>query len=384
MIQTYKNFLVDLQGFPLFVVLLFGAIYLIRMLYLFLFTGRILFRKKQKNVNESSGPLSIFLTIRNDEENLKANLPGILTIDGIEYEVIVVDDYSQDNSYLVLGSLRKEFAKLKISTLNEDTRFSIKLAQNIAIKAAKNEWVLNIPVSLNHNGAEWLSGFSNALKEDKTVVLGYSGIESFPNFFNHLYRVENYFNFMKSVGFTLNNLPLVYSEENVAFRKNEYFRMGGYGQRIIEPFANLELLINSFIRRNSTSILFSKQNSIQKKSKISRSDYFDLLKKNIRIEKHLSLTKRISLFVEELTRLLFLPLLFFVIILLPDVWIIFATLIGIKITAHLFIIKITQKRLNERKIFISSLVYDVLMPYFKLVYRWFFNHRSRKNKWSKI
>jgi hypothetical protein len=60
-------------------------------------------------------------------------------------------------------------------------------------------------------------------------------------------------------------------------------------------------------------------------------------------------------------------------------------LVGIKFIAHLFIIKITQNRLNERKIFISSLVYDLLIPYFKYFYRWYFNYRSRKNKWrSKV
>jgi len=38
--------------------------------------------------------------------------------------------------------------------------------------------------------------------------------------------------------------------------------------------------------------------------------------------------------------------------------------------------------LNERKIFISSLLYDLVVPYFKLFYRWYFNNRREKQKWK--
>jgi len=45
-------------------------------------------------------------------------------------------------------------------------------------------------------------------------------------------------------------------------------------------------------------------------------------------------------------------------------------------------VKYALNRLNERKIFIPSLVYDLIVPYFKLFYRWYFNNRSQKQKWK--
>ncbi len=385
MIQTYKDIITGLHGFSLIVSVLFVVIYLVRMLYLFLFTGRILFRKPIKTDNHPALPLSLILTIRNDEYNLRKYLPGLLEIDGVDYEVIVVDDFSQDNSYLVLGSLRKEHKRLKISTLNEETRFSAKLAQNIAIKAASHDWVLTVPVVFNHKGKDWLSGIIKELTSDKTLVLSYSGIEVSSGLFNHLYRLENYFSFLKSTGLILNNLPVVYSDENVAFRKEEYFNQGGYRTKLKEPYANLELLMNLFIRKKTSSVLFTGDNSIKKIIEVTGDDYLDLIKKSFRIEKHISDKKKIFLFVEELTRLLFIPISLTVIILLPDIWIIFTLLLGIQFLAHLFIIKTTQNRLNERKIFISSLIYELFAPYFKFIYRWFFYYRSRKNRWrSKV
>lgn len=385
MIQTYQEILSGLSLFEIMFLIAFVFVFFIRFLYLVLFTARVLFQANLKSATEVRNPVSLILTARNEENCLRKNLPSILSLNNPDYEVVVVDDFSQDNSFIVLGTLKKEFKRLKISTLNEETRYSMKLAQNIAIKAAVNDWVLAIPVTLEKIGAEWLSATEKELTENKTVVVSYSGIEPANQFYNTLYRIENFWAHVKSTGFILNGLPFVYSDENVAFRKKEYFRIGGYGQKIKEPFANLELLINSFIRKKTTTVLFSAETSIRKSAAIQWSDYLDLLKKSFRIEEHLSISKRIILAFEEGTRMLFLPLSIYVIILLPELWILITSLLFIKLSSHLFIIKIMQKHLNEAKIFISSLLYDSFIVYFKFFYRWYFNRKNRKNKWrSKI
>ncbi len=381
MIEKYQELFNGLTGFELVLLAVFGVLFLLRLLYLFLFTGRIIFIKKIKIVNTEKKPLSLILTIRNEEENLKKNLPKILSLDSVNFEMIVVDDFSHDNSYLVLGLLKERYKRIIISSLNQETRYSMKMAQNIAIKAANNEWILNIPVSMSEVVAGWLDEISQVEDNEKNVVIGYSTVAGSKGFFNCLFRIENYFLHLKSTGYILNRMTFVYSEENVAFRKEKYFGRGGYGQKVTEVYANLELVINSFIRKKTTSILFNKESSIQKTEVVKRADYFELLKKSIRIEKHLSVSKRFILALDELGKLLFLPITVFVIVLLPEFWIIFASLLGFMFLANLFIIKITQNRLNEHKIFIPSLVYELIMPYFKLFYRWHFNKRSKKNRW---
>ena len=382
MIQNYQDIFNDLNLFELILITVFGVLFLLRLMYLFLFTGRVLFRKKTKNTDDEKIPLSLIQIIRNEEEHLKKNLPKILSLESVNFEMVVVDDYSQDNSYLVLGLLKDRYKRLTISSLNQETKFSVKLAQNIAIKATKNRWILTVPVSLAEVTAKWLDNISQAATSKKNVVIGYSTVARTKGFYNRLIRIEKYFAHLKSTGYILNGIPFVYSDENVAFKKEKYFEIGGYGQKITDHYANLELIINSFIRKKATTILFNKESSVRKSETIKRADYFELLKKNIRIESHLSVLKRVILFFDTLVKLLFLPTAIFVIVLLPELWIVFVSLLGFIFTSYLFIIKITQNRLNERKIFIPSLVYDLLMPYYKLFYRWYFNRRSRKNRWK--
>jgi len=353
MIETIQNIFNGLTYFDWILLAIFIVIFFIRFVYLFLFTGRILFRKKIKIDDCVALPFSLILTVRNQEGNLKNNLPKILSNELVDFEVVVVDDYSQDDSFLVLGLLKERYKRLKISMLNQETRFSTKLAQNIALKAAQFDWVLTTPITMIDINSRWLSTISKEFVDEKNVVLAYSNVENSKGFFNHLFRIENYCQYQKSVGFILNRIPFVYSDENVAFQKHIYFEMGGYGKKITEPFANLELLINSFIRKKSTTILFNKESSIRKKETINRGDYFELLKKNIRIEKHLSFSKRIVLAFEEFTRLGFLPIAIVVIILLPGFLPVVAGLLGAKFLAYIVIIKISQNRLNERKIFVT-------------------------------
>jgi glycosyltransferase involved in cell wall biosynthesis len=380
MIQTLYNSLADLHAFNLVVALIFTVLFIIRMLYLFLFTGRILFQKKIKQVTPA--PLSLIYTVRNEETRLKNNLVPVLSINDADFEVIVVDDFSQDNSFQVLGMLRGRSDKLKVSTLHQETRFSTKMAQNLALKAAGYDWILTVPISFENATSEWISGISNALDNNKTVVISYCSAQNSGGFINRIYRIESYLSFTKSVGYILNNYPFVYSEENVAFQKKKYFEIGGHGLKITEPYANLELLINYFIRKKATTILFQSETAIKKTENLIWNDYLDILKKSLRIEKHLSVKKKAALAFDEFTKLLFPPSIAAVLILLFDLWPIIAVLLLIMFIARLFIIKITQNRLKERKIFISSLIYDLIIPYIKLFYRWYFNSHRQKQKWK--
>jgi glycosyltransferase involved in cell wall biosynthesis len=380
MIQTLYNSLTDIHGYELAVAACFAIIFIIRFIYLFLFTGRILFQKKTKN--SVATPLSLIYTVRNEEVRLKNNLAPVLSIGDAEFEVIVVDDFSQDNSFQVLGMLKGRSDRLKVSTLHQETRFSTKMAQNLALKAAKYNWVMAVPISFENASSEWILGISNALNNNDTVVLSYCSAQNSGEFINRMYRIENFLSFTKSVGYILNNVPFVYSEENVAFQKKNYFEIGGHGHKISEPYANLELLINFFIRKKSTSILFGSETAIKKTEDLIWNDYLDILKKSLRIEKHLSASKKTVLILDESTKLVFFPLTIVTFVVLLELWPILAGLLFIMFTARLFIIKIALNRLKESKIFISSLLYDLIIPYFKLFYRWYFNNSRQKQKWK--
>ena len=383
--HTVLDNLWQLNAFEWVLLGAFLLVYLARIYYLLFFVLRVFLKPRHAAVaNEvSAQPLSVLLTVRNEEENLQRLLPRLLSINSVNYEVVVVDDYSLDNTYSVLGNYKTKYNNLRISALNEETRFSVKMAQNIALKAAKNDWVLLCPVQGQEPSNDWLRGFSfNTTVRNRNLLLGYTGLTEKPGFYNRLCRLEMFMQQIKSAGFIQNGIPLVYFEDNVAFKKQCYFDLGGFGVQTKEVYANLELIINRFIRKKQTAVLFNEQIRLTKEQDTNRDDYHNLLRRCLKIESYLPAWKRIALAVESFTSLIYLPLLIAALVCFFSFWPIVAALAVLKIVLYLIIMKIAQNRLNERKIFIPSLVYGLIMPYFKMVYRWHFKRQCRNYKWK--
>ena len=68
-------------------------------------------------------PISVIISARNEAVNLKENLPFILQQIYPDFEVVVVNDCSYDESDLVLEDLQREYPKLRVVTITEHVRF---------------------------------------------------------------------------------------------------------------------------------------------------------------------------------------------------------------------------------------------------------------------
>lgn len=380
MFESFFNALNQLYPFEWVLPGIWFVSFLLKTGFLIFFYGRTIFKKEK--APENSASVSFILTFRNEEQNLRNNLPAILTSKTSNFEVVAVDDFSQDNSLAELGVLKQKYKNLRISALNQETRFSEKMAQNIALKAAKHEWVMVIPPSISGISPQWPAHISSRLNNGSEVVLYYSTLESQDGLFNLLYRAECFFQQLKSFGYILNGLPFLYFEENVAFRKENYFRKGGFGKKVKEPYANMELVINSFIKKNSADIYFSSDTTLRKKIPVNLSNFLELVKKEARIRKHLPFLPRFFLAFEQMISLFFFPYTVVLLLIFMELWVIFIVLIIVYIGSFSFIIKISLNRLNERNLFLPSLLVGLLMPYFKTLCQIYWNFCYRKQKWK--
>ncbi len=125
------------------VFLIFSSVAAIQLFY-YLFFYLAVHQYKPGLLKPSKQPVSIIICARNEAENLANFLPSVLEQDYPDFEVIVVNDCSEDNSYDILGKFMMKYPNLRISTVNKDPKFTHnkKFAQFIGIKAAKNELLL--------------------------------------------------------------------------------------------------------------------------------------------------------------------------------------------------------------------------------------------------
>ena len=86
--------------------------FLIQCFYLFYFSARVAFIKENESVEKKG--ITVIICARNENENLKKNLPLVLNQKYDDFEVIVVNDRSWDNSIEILNNFKAKYSHLKI------------------------------------------------------------------------------------------------------------------------------------------------------------------------------------------------------------------------------------------------------------------------------
>ncbi len=84
------------------VFVIFSAAFLILLFYYLFVFRRFAFHKKSSNLFTGEQPVTIVIAAKNEENNLQKNLPYILAQDYSEFEVIVVNDFSTDDTESIL------------------------------------------------------------------------------------------------------------------------------------------------------------------------------------------------------------------------------------------------------------------------------------------
>ena len=358
-----------------------AGIWFLRLLYDILFLGRVAFHKVAP-AGSASYPVTVFMVVRNEEENLRNLLPDWLQMGYPSYEVLVVDDFSEDNSPAILGFMRRQYSRLKVTSLNQETRFSEKLARNLALKAASHDVVVNISPSAGVPDFHWLPGISAALSRGREVIVGYINLVPQKGRLHRMYRIESFFRQVESMAFSINRLPFVTTEENVVFLKKEYFRVGGLAGKIREEYLNLEMVINSIMKPGKVAVLPAANLTLRKKMDVDSDVLRDLYHRSFRLRAHLRPVIRFFLGISEWSSLWLIPGFLVLFILYPGLWIIWGSLLIVKSLIYLFIIKRLQNRLQEQKIFVPSLLYGIIAPYYRAGVKWRFNNSRKRRKWG--
>lgn len=89
-------------------------------------------------------PVSIIIYAKNDSENLKKHLPALLTQDYPEYQVVVINDGSSDDTDDTLKFFQNEYKHLYHTYVPSAARYLSrrKLAFTLGVKAAKYDILL--------------------------------------------------------------------------------------------------------------------------------------------------------------------------------------------------------------------------------------------------
>ena len=231
----------------------------IHLFYILFFHLRVSLHRNN-NFSQASTKVSIIICARNERRNLALYLESFLKQDYENFEVIVVNDRSWDNSLIVLNELAKNYKKLKIVDIpdNETDHFGKKFALTLGIKAAQFEHILLTDADCKPSSDLWLAKMVNEFNQNIDIVLGASTYEKKKGLLNKLIRFDTAQIAVNYLGFAKANLPYMGVGRNLGYKKKNYESASGFKSHYHVASGDDDLLINQIANKNNTNILLDK------------------------------------------------------------------------------------------------------------------------------
>lgn len=179
--------------------------------------------------NQSQG-VSVIVCARNEEENLRELIPAIMEQHYSDFQLIVVNDSSWDETADILKALNLEYPEMHVIHIDEDKQLmqGKKFALTLGIKAAKHEVVLLTDADCRPRSSNWIQEMTSGLGEKKEIALGFSGYKKYPGYLNRLIRFDAFTIALNYLGLAKVGLPYMGVGRNLAYTKTAFFRIGGF------------------------------------------------------------------------------------------------------------------------------------------------------------
>ena len=232
--------------------------------------------KQTYSTKFSKYPVSIIICARNEATNLKSNLPYILDQDFPEFEVIVVDDDSDDGTEMVLLELSAKSSNLRIVKISDKRpeQLGKKFALAKGIESARFELLLLTDADCRPNSRQWLSLMQNEITDNIDIVLAYGPYFKYNGFLNKFIRFETVYTAIQYFSFALIGLPYMGVGRNLIYKKKLYTKFGGFSKHEHIASGDDDLFINSVSSKNNVKININPNAFVYSEPKRKWKDYY--------------------------------------------------------------------------------------------------------------
>ncbi|MBN2486692.1 MAG: glycosyltransferase [Bacteroidales bacterium] len=359
----------------------FCVFFVVQMVYYLRVYLPVLFYKDTQP-NEKPLPLSVIICARNEAENLQKNLKYVLEQNHPDYEVIVVNDSSTDESDNVLGGYLREYKHLKTTSLPAGHKFTHgkKLALTVGIKAAKNEYLVFTDADCRPVSENWLTeiqtGFIN-----HDIVLAYGGYKRRKSFLNNYIRFDTLFIALQYLGFAIARSPYMGVGRNLAYKKELFFKNKGFANHYGLLSGDDDLFINEVANKSNTTVVIGAGSFTRSEPKTSLKAFFEQKLRHLSTASKYRKKHVFLLGLEPLSRLWFYTL-FAVLLTMQNFLYPLLVMFMLRFFTQLYVFAKAGKKFKEKNIWISFIIFDIVSLFFNFIAYTTLSIRGRKIRWK--
>lgn len=334
-------------------------------------------KQKQKNI-----AVSVLVCAKNEAENLKELIPLLLEQNYPTFEIVLINDNSNDDTLDVMKSFKSIHNNIKIVDVKPIETFwgNKKYALTLGIKASSNNFLLFTDADCKPLSKNWIKEMSSHFTNKKTIVLGYGAYKKTNSFLNKLIRYETLLTAIQYFSFTKIGMPYMAVGRNLAYRKETFFKARGFMEHMNVQSGDDDLFVNQVGNVSNTAISISENSFTESIPKNSLSAWFLQKKRHVSTAKFYKPKHKLVLGIFYASQLLFWVLSFILLISLFK-WKIVLILFILRCIVQYLVTSLSAKKLNEENLLILLPILELFLITSQLAI-FISNITSKQGRWK--
>ena len=309
--------------------------------------------------------VSVIVCARNEEENLQDYLHNLLTQDYPLYEVIVVDDGSEDQTRMILEQYARQCNNMYHTFVPHGARVmsTKKLALTIGIKAAHYDYILLTDADCRPESKNWIremmGGFADANAE---VVLGFSPYFENDTLLSRLISYDTLWSGLLYMGMARAGHPYMGVGRNLAYRRDTFFANNGFQGLLNECSGDDDLFVNKVATNKNTRVVCNRDSLTWSSPKPTWSEWMQQKRRHLSVSPLYRVSSKLRIGVEPMMRALLYGLL--IVSALYGTWSLYVALgvWGLRYLVQWIILRVATWRLGMKKFGGEMVLYDLVLP----------------------
>jgi glycosyltransferase involved in cell wall biosynthesis len=365
--------------------ILFGVFCLAALIQLGYYWGmfsRLAFYKRTVKIPEHLPPVSVIICAKNEDDNIVQYLPSILQQDYPDFQVVVVNDCSFDNTGDILDEFARKDPRLKIVTIKPDDYYSHgkKFALMVGIKGAEHELLVLTDADCRPSSNQWLKHMAARFVEGKEIGISYGGFEKAKGLLNKLIRFDGFMIGLQYLSFSLAGRTYMGVGRNLAYKKELFFRHKGFASHYQIESGDDDLFINQAATRDNVAVEIDLRSYTWTKSKKSMKEWFRQKKRHVTTWPMYKTGDKILLGLLPFTRFLFFVS-FTALLLLHFLVYVVLGIFAFRFLTQILIFQGAMRRLNEKDLLVYSPLMELLLMFIYPAIA-LSNAFQKKSKWN--